>query len=664
MRWAERRSSLSTPEKWVIDWVTGGRRVNSGVTVTEKTAMYYSAYFACVRIISQTVASLPLHIYRRLERGKEKAVKHPLYRLLHTQPNEEMTAFNFWEMITAHAANWGNGYAEIEYNNAGIPVALWPLTPDKVRPKRNEKTRELEYEITLPDNSGKTITLRNVQVFHLPGFGFDGRKGYSIANMAMEAVGLGMAAEEFAARFFGQGANASGIVEYPAKLSDSAFERYKKTMEQKYQGLSRSHRVIFLEEGLKFHQLTIPPEAAQMLESRKFQIADIARYFGVPLHKIQDLEKATFSNIEEQNIEFVVDLIRPWCVRIEQVIQIKLIDILKVFFPKDEYFAKFNVDGLLRGDIKSRYEAYAIGRQWGWLSANDVRELEDMNAIENGDQYLVPLNMVPADLVTKAQEPGDEGRQVINQLKEIRAKRSASTRRNTANAYKRIFKDAALRVIKREEADIMRKARKLLGSRSLDEFNTWLSDFYRDHEEFVKATMSPVFLSYAESVQADVADEINSEAGMTPELESFTSEYVGTYANRHTGQSVTKLRDAMDKAEEEGADQLETLQNTFDDWKENRTEAIAQEETNRANNAVAKQVYLAGGILAVRWAATGESCPYCKELDGRVVDIHSFFVGEGEELNPDGGDGPLIPSRNIGHPPLHSGCDCMLVTGL
>jgi len=393
-------TTLSNPDRWLVEELGGGK-AKSGVVVNEQSALRVTAYLAAVKIISETVASLPLIVYRRLQpRGKERAPDHPLYTVLHDQANSEMTAYQFRETLQGHICNWGNGYAEIERDGAGRVIGLWPLLPDRTWPERDPVTQRIRYRTTLPD--GDQVILPYERVLHIPGFGYDGLVGHNPVRLAREAIGMALATEEFGASFFGQGATPSGVVEYPNTLSDEAYERYVKSVREAYEGLSKAHRLMILEQGLTFKQITIPPEEAQFLETRKFQVSEIARIFRVPPHMLGDLERATFSNIEHQSIEFVVHTIRPWLVRWEQAIRMKLLTPAE----RREFFAEFLVDGLLRGDIKSRYEAYAVGRQNGWLSANDIREMENMNPIPGGDVYMVNGNMMP---VEQAGEGGDNG---------------------------------------------------------------------------------------------------------------------------------------------------------------------------------------------------------------------------------------------------------------
>nr|WP_245330900.1 phage portal protein [Acetoanaerobium pronyense] len=358
----------------------------SGKTVNERTALQTTAVYACVRILAETLASLPLHVYRHTENGKEKAKDSQVYRLLHDEPNPEMTSFVFRETLMSHLLLWGNAYSQIIRDGRGKLVALYPLLPDKMEVDRTA-TGEIFYEYQ--SDKGKVV-LRKEEVLHILGLGFDGVKGQSPIAMAKNAIGMAIATEEYGAKFFSNGANPGGVLEHPGVVKDP--KRVRDSWNAVYQGSSNAHRVAVLEEGMKFTPIGIPPEQAQFIATRKFQINEIARIFRIPPHMIGDLEKSSFSNIEQQSLEFVKYTLDPWVVRWEMALQKSLLTLSE----KEEYFIKFNVDGLLRGDYKSRMEGYSVGRQNGWLSANDIRELENLNRIPEelgGDLYLINGNM-------------------------------------------------------------------------------------------------------------------------------------------------------------------------------------------------------------------------------------------------------------------------------
>lgn len=375
---------------------------SSGKIVNERTAMQTTAVYACVRILSETIASLPLHTYKYTKDGKEKAINHQLYHLLHDEPNPEMTSFVFRETLMSHLLLWGNAYAQIIRDGRGNVLALYPLLPDKMMVDRTS-TGEIYYEYCT-DNG--IIILKKEDVLHIPGLGFDGLTGYSPIAMAKNAIGMSIATEEYGAKFFANGANPGGVLEHPGIVKDPS--RIRDSWNAVYQGSSNAHRVAVLEEGMKFQSIGIPPEQAQFLETRKFQINEIARIFRIPPHMIGDLEKSSFSNIEQQSLEFVKYTLDPWVIRWEQSIQKAILSPSE----KKEYFIKFNVDSLLRGDYQSRMNGYAIGVQNGFLSSNDIRRLENMNDIPDelgGNLYRTNGNMVPLNSVGAWTQKYDKG---------------------------------------------------------------------------------------------------------------------------------------------------------------------------------------------------------------------------------------------------------------
>ena len=368
----------------------------SGKAVNERTAMQMTAVYACVRVLSEAVAGLPLHVYRYKEDGsREKALKHPLYRLLHDEPNPEMSSFNFRETLMGHLLLYGNAYAQIIRNGRGEVVGLYPLMPAKMTVDR-DSGGNLYYlysrgsdDAPEAGESGQ-VYLPPDQVLHIPGLGYDGIVGYSPIAMAKNAVGLGIATEEYGAKFFANDASPSGILEHPGVLKNP--DKVRESWNKLFRGSVNSHQIAVLEEGLKYQPIGISPDQAQFLETRKFQLNEIARIFRVPPHMVGDLEKSSFSNIEQQSLEFVKYTLEPWLMRWEQAMGRRLF----TESEKESYFIRFNVEGLLRGDYESRMNGYAVARQNGWMSANDIRELENLDRIPaelGGDLYLVNGSM-------------------------------------------------------------------------------------------------------------------------------------------------------------------------------------------------------------------------------------------------------------------------------
>jgi HK97 family phage portal protein len=380
----------------------GGGPSHSGMVVTEELALNLSAVWSAIQVLAGDLGTLPLHHFRKVGRGKEK-LDSTLDYLLHDEPNPEMTSAVFRETIMQYALLWGNGLAEIQWDNANRPYAIWPLEPWRVSPDR--VNGKLVIRVTRKD--GRQDTLDYEDVVHIPNLTSDGVWGRSTIRHAKESLGLAMATEKFGAAFFGNGSTMGGVLIVPQELSDTARENLLKSYENLHKGVDRSFKMMVLEGGSDFKPFVVPPEAAQFLATRQFQVTEIARWFGVPPHKIADLSRSTFSNIEQQNAEYVQQSVTRWIVRWEMELRRKLIGRLE----RNTQTVEFNLTALLRGDTTTRFASYAVGRQWGFYSVNDIREKEGMNLLdpEIGDTYLVPTNMVPADrlgeLIDKQVEP-------------------------------------------------------------------------------------------------------------------------------------------------------------------------------------------------------------------------------------------------------------------
>ena len=391
--------SLSEMDR-IMDEMMSGRPTASGVPVTPANALGSVAVLACVKLLTETLSSLPLVTYERTpDDGKRRAIDHPLYQLLDLEPNGEMTAREYRETLVGHVALRGEHFSEIQRDAyTGDPIALWPLRVDKMDVARDAQ-RRLIYDYTLPDQSHKLFARENI--LHIRSFSQNGLRGQSVIQLAQQAVGLSIATEEYAARFFGNGSLPGGVITHPKTVTDKAAERMIRSWEDMHKGLHNSQRIAILEEGVSYQSIGITPEESQFLESRRYQLEEIARLYRIPPHMLGDLTGSTSwgTGIEQQSIGFVVYTILPWTRLIEQRMHISLFDRSE----RGRYFPEHLIDGLLRGDIKSRYDAYAVGRQNGWLSANDIRRMENMNPIPGGDVYMVNGNMIPVDQVAQRQ---------------------------------------------------------------------------------------------------------------------------------------------------------------------------------------------------------------------------------------------------------------------
>ena len=372
-------TSLSNPAAWLTGLFGTSK---TGVQVSEDNALTFSAVYAAVRIISETIASIPLNVYQADGETRVKAVGHPVQDLLAKAPNSVSSTFTFREAMASNLVLHGNAYAKIEMNAAGRPTALIPLNPMKVEVKVVDGEKVYVFD--------EKHTYLDYEILHFVGLSFNGLTGKSPLSMAREAVAIGLAAQEYGARFYSNGANAGGVITAPGRLNTEVVKRLRESWNRAQSGLGASHSTAILEEGMKYEKIGLDPEAAQFLQSRKFQVNEIARIFRIPPSYLADLENSsTRANTEQQAIQFVRDCITPYVRRMEVELNRKL-------FREDEpnLYAYFTMEGLMRGDQKARYEAYATARQWGWLSVNDIRDLENLNPVEGGDIYLQPLNMV------------------------------------------------------------------------------------------------------------------------------------------------------------------------------------------------------------------------------------------------------------------------------
>ena len=462
----------------------------SGISVGPETALRLSTVWACVGLLADTVASLPLIVYRNLpnDMGKERARSHPLYQVLHSQPNNNHTAFEFWQMMMGHMLLRGNAYARIVPGPRGFADQLVPIHPDIVTVEELKNGR-LRYTV-----DGKPYNQEDI--FHLRGLSLDGKTGLSVVSYARESMGMALAAERYGGRFFGNDSKPGGVLRTDRKLSNDAAGRLKASWEAAHSG-SNQHRVAVLEDGLEWQQIGISPEDAQFLQTREFQAEDICRWFRVPPHMVGLTSKQTSwgSGIEQMSIGFVTYTLNPWLVRTKQAISRDLI------LASNSYFADFVLEGLLRGDIKTRYETYSIAITNGIISPNEARVLENMNKREGGDAYLTPLNMRQSDQPQQARQP----QQAL-----------------AAPHYRLLAEEAAGRLVRKEKLAMGRAFERCANGEGWD---TAVSDFYQGHADLVAQTLRITLESAAEWCQRREADVLQdamasfeNELGLIAEL--------------------------------------------------------------------------------------------------------------------------------------------------
>ncbi|MFF9146331.1 phage portal protein [Streptomyces sp. NPDC014861] len=660
-------SGLATPEKWVEDWMRGGSTNSAGIRVDQDTALTYSPFFAGVRVLSEDTASLPLFLYERMRpRGKQRATEHPLYRLLHDQPNDMMSAAWLKEVLTSHAVTWGNGVAHvITHPRTGVIEEIWPLRPDRLtigvkRLGAGKFVRLYRYD---DDVNGIHTVLLPHEVLHIAGLGFDGVCGYPVVELAANSIGLGLATEHHGAKVFSNGAAPGGALSHPGNLSPEARRRMADDWENIHRGIDRAHRVAILEEGVTFQQVGLPNDSAQFLETRKLQVSEMARWLRLPPHKVGDLDRATFSNIEQQQLDYVGSALNVWLVRWEQAVLTQLL----LPSERQRYYAEFLVDSLLRGDTLTRYQAYAVGRQWGWLSANDVRDKENMNPVEGGDDYLVPLNMVPAGRARDRALPGLEPAAAVRAERRARLLAGrAAVRESTAEVWARRIEESDQEVADLEAEQLgalvdehLRPAR---GRRSLAAFLAALSVLYADDGPIMDRLAGlwvPLMTAFAGDVAEAAAEEVAYEEPV--DLTVWAAAYARSHAAYQVASSYGQIRAVVDKTEGTPEDIAEAVVERFTKWQEERPVQTARWETSQLPNAAARETWKEAGVQKVQWVARGsETCPYCRRLDGAVREIETPFVAKGDEV--EGADGEaLTAKRNTFHPPVHPGCDCQVV---
>ncbi len=402
---ADAISDLRNPSAWLHNWSYSGV-THSGVNVSHHSVMGLSTYYACIRAISEDLGKTPMIVFKRSsETAKDRAPGHKYYQMLHDFPNEEMESLTFRETLTSHALAWGNGYAEIARDARGEAIALYPIHPSRVVIRRDENGK-IVYDVFGTDMiQGQSISrvdrLRAENMLHIRGLGAEGLYGYSILQVARESLGLSIAAQTYGAAFFANGAHISGVLEHPGNLTDIALTHLRDSWQELYSGANNSGKPAILEEGMKYTKIGIPPDEAQYLETRNFQVREVARWFRMPLHKVQDLADASFNNIEHQSLDYLTDTLTPWIVRWEQQIKRKL------FHDDPEHFAEFFLLGLLRSDTRSRSNFYRVMLSLGALSPNEIRSAENMNPIgPEGDLYYIASNnLTPINTVLQQTEP-------------------------------------------------------------------------------------------------------------------------------------------------------------------------------------------------------------------------------------------------------------------
>jgi len=675
--------TLADPSSWLLN-LFGGGETSSGITVSETTARNVVAVKACVRVLAEAVSTTPRHLMRRLKpRGRERMEDDPRWGLLRHRANRLMASRAAVEAVTGHVALWGNGYLEVERDQGGRPIGLWPRRPDMTQPEIVGEQRTAAGRIVggrlvyrIGDGLGPNIVPEDDMV-HVVGLSLNGLSGEPPLNALREAVGLSQAVESYSGQLFSQGGRPGGFLKSEKVLGRDKRKEVLDAFREAHGGQKKAHRVGLLEGGLDWKEVGFPPEAAQMLATRRFQLEEIARCFGIPKHLLQDTEKsAVRANIEEEQRGFLLWTLRPWFSRWEDALSLKLLsDEERARGISIEHFDK----DLLRGDLKARYAAYHQARQDGWMNGDEIRELEGLNPMPNGtgEIYFVPLNMIPAEQAAAGLTGGE--RKLIHgeeiaiedhlpesraaEARERRSRASAVERRRLRSAYLKLFRRDAAALVG-EEVERLRVGLSRLVARGHGAFLEFLAEFYGEHEGYSASRLQPVVEAMFEAVAPVAAREVGADLDeLAVDVSERAAEYSRTFGKRHAGSGRRQLEALVSEFASSREAAAEAIRERLDGWAETRAEDASEREATQAGAAIARWVYLAAGWSVLRWDGAGAECVFCQRMHGVTVEIHGAFVEPGRVLEGDEGSGDLEVKQVVGHPPLHGGCTCVVTAG-
>ena len=660
----KRNLSLSDPKSWnpALWNLYGTGQTESGVRVDEYSALNLAAVYAAINIISSDISTLPLGLFKTVKNKRNRISDHNSLQVLTYRANPIMPAINVRRTLTAHMLSWGNQYAEIVRDQMNNVIELWPLTPDRVTPRMSGGN--LIYYIKV-DNDDIPVPRENI--LHISGLGYNGIMGYSVISKAAESIGLSLASEKFGARYFGSNTNMGGAIKYPRALGPDAKKNLATSLSG-FTGSDNSHRWMILEQGMEIEKLGFSPDDSQFLQTRQFQVPEIARWFNMPPHKLKDLTRSTFSNIEEQETEYVVSCLVPWLTIIEQNYNIQLLT------DKEHrlgYYFKHNVKGLLRGSSAARADYYTKRFYLGTITPNEIRAFEDEDPLDTdyADKTYIQMNLMPLEDIDKepepivqpalenppgeqppgVDEPEPEVKVWANKHIELRAQKSIKGRDRIAKRYYPLIEEAAARIVFRETGLVVKHFKSAIGE---------IERAYDGFQAYIVSKIGPVFKAFSEDVYNQATLEVGKKIEETPddvliEINSYTS----AYARRHVGSSVGQLTKIV-ADNSEGISELVTER--LDEWKEKRSTKIANNESVRLASFMAQAAFFSYGYKSY-WRARGaKTCPYCLELNGKAIKQGQSFFKGGEEFEPKGAERPMFISGIVTHPPLHQGCDCYI----
>lgn len=653
----EQRATLKNPAGWLEEALKGDVSP-AGTRVNQDSTLGLTAWWNGVRVISQTIASLPIDVFERDDRERLPRRNTRQWRILNQRPNPMMTPFVFKELRMVHLLCYGNSYCEIQRDGAGRVVALWPLLPDRTGVELIDGEK---WYWTIVNN--QKIWLSADLVLHVPGMGYDGLQGWNPVKVHRKALGLTIAANDYGAQFFGQGARVSGVLRHPGRPDEEERKEIKESWNQAHQGLDRAQRTALLWGGMEWQAISMPPDDAQFLETKNGQIDEVARILNINPILLQKTQGVTTwgTAIGQFLTAFSKFTIQPWLERDEDVLNWDMFS----GNQRERMFTKYNVNALQRGDPKAQAELLEIKRRNGVINADEWRALDDQDPLPDGqgEVYTIPVNTM--DLAQINEQPDDTGgggffgqtAREARQLGHGERRSHTEQHRRLRQAHREAIEDGARRALRRETAALERAVKRAEETRDpAKSLNRWIESFYPGHHEAIKQAMGPAIRAFAGAVAAVSAAEVDAEPPTDEELEAFSEGITDGVATREVNSSVGQLREMMTAvAAAELADQV---RKRAGEWTETRPGKTAEAETVRVHTGAKRNTWQNAGVTRMVWVASAGACPICLEMDGRVAQITGSFLAEGDQVNPGGDTEPLRTTTTIVAPPLHAACQC------
>lgn len=646
------KKQATLPDSWVDFWPHQWLDSTKTTRIDHDTAITSTAVWNALVMIAGTIGSLPVDLLQKVGDNRREPVSGHSFNALQAGPANrwDMALSQVFEVLQGHSLVRGNGFAQKVRDNGEQIRELIPLHPAKV--KVHVERDGLTYEVRQSD--GPSRFLDSDDVLHVRGFSPTGILGYDPVGLLGRAIGLTLNIEKHADRMYKNAGRRPGAISTDVHLKREAKQSIKESWNEAFGG-DDPLRTAVLDEGLKWQSLGMTAEEAQMAANRTFQIGEVSRAFNIAPHLLKDFSSAGLrANIEQQSLEFAIYTIRPWLRRWENALSISILTEAE----RDQgYFFRFRIEELVSADIQTRYDAYKTAWQFGWMTTNEIRALEDMNPIDDGDTTFVPLNMVPRDQAAEVLMPSGNGKALPgpSEGKATRDRRLSEIRLRSRAVLRAGIRSAADSLLQRE---LERGRRILERSGSTQEFLQWTRDFYKDYDEKVFTTYFPLLMSHASVVNSQLTDELGDIDIPEAELERFVEEYTRTMSRRWVSHSASRLENVAMREED---DPLAAVSEEYERWDDHRADTIADHESVRSDGALSRELYALAGVIALRWMTVGKNCPICNRLGGRIVGTREPFMSASETLDiPDAE--PFVARRMMTHPPAHSHCDCYLLS--